>query len=106
MPRQQAGHSRAEKSFRDPRQTFTEEQVRQETARCLGCGATYVDEALCVGCGLCTTRCKFDAISLARVYDSPGAAFEDLKPIVVRTVLKRKVKIAAKKVGRALGLRK
>ncbi len=106
MPRQQAGHTRAEKAFRDPRQTFTEEQVRQETARCLGCGATYVDEALCVGCGLCTTRCKFDAISLVRVYDSPGVAFEDLKPVVVRTILKRKVKIAAKKARRALGLQR
>ena len=45
---------------------FTEEQVKAETARCLGCGATIVDENKCIGCGLCTTRCEFDAIHLLR----------------------------------------
>jgi NADPH-dependent glutamate synthase beta subunit-like oxidoreductase len=103
QPRQKAGHSNGAKAFHDPRMTFSEEQVKKETERCLNCGATVVDEALCVGCGLCTTKCKFEAISLVRVYDSPGAAFEDLKPIVVRQILKRKVKIATKKVSRALG---
>ena len=53
-------------SFSDPRLTLTEEQVRTETARCLGCGATIVDENKCIGCGLCTTRCEFDAIHLLR----------------------------------------
>jgi translation initiation factor RLI1 len=61
-----------------------------------------VDTALCVGCGMCTTKCKFDAISLVRVYDSPGAAFEDLKPIVIKQILTRKVKIAGKKVTRSI----
>ena len=32
------------KSFRDAKETFTEAQVRKETARCLGCGASVVDE--------------------------------------------------------------
>lgn len=31
------------KSFRDAKLTFTEEQVKAETARCLGCGASVVD---------------------------------------------------------------
>ena len=55
------------KSFRDARKTFTEEQVRIETARCLGCGASVVDENKCIGCGVCTTRCEFDAIHLAAI---------------------------------------
>lgn len=54
------------KSFRDAHLTLTEEQVRKETARCLGCGATIVDENKCIGCGVCTTKCAFDAITLHR----------------------------------------
>lgn len=53
-------------SFADPRRTFTEEQVRAEANRCLGCGASYVDPHKCIGCGLCTTKCQFDAIHLVR----------------------------------------
>lgn len=54
------------RSFRDAKQTFTEEQVKIETARCLGCGASVVDENKCIGCGVCTTKCEFDAIRLYR----------------------------------------
>ena len=54
------------RSFRDPKLVFTEAQVKTETARCLSCGASIVDENQCVGCGLCTTRCEFDAIHLHR----------------------------------------
>ena len=54
------------KSFKDAHLTLTEEQVRKETARCLGCGATIVDENKCIGCGVCTTKCEFDAITLRR----------------------------------------
>ena len=43
--------------FRDAKLPFTEEQVKKETARCLGCGATIVDENKCIGCGICTTKC-------------------------------------------------
>lgn len=53
-------------SFRDAHLTLTEEQVKKETARCLGCGATVVDENKCIGCGVCTTKCEFDAITLHR----------------------------------------
>lgn len=59
-------------SFSDNRLPFTEEQVKKEAARCLGCGATIVDLNRCIGCGLCTTRCKFDAIHLTR--DLPHAS--------------------------------
>ncbi|MCD8098380.1 MAG: FAD-dependent oxidoreductase [Lachnospiraceae bacterium] len=53
-------------SFRDVRGTLTPEQVKLETARCLGCGASWVDPNKCIGCGVCTTRCVFDAIHLKR----------------------------------------
>ena len=54
------------KSFRDASTGFTEEQVKAEVARCLGCGASIVDTNRCVGCGVCTTKCEFDAIHLHR----------------------------------------
>lgn len=54
------------KSFKDAKLTFTEEQVKKETARCLGCGASVVDPNKCIGCGICTTKCEFDAIHLNR----------------------------------------
>ena len=54
------------KSFRDAHLTLTEEQVKIETSRCLSCGASVVDENKCIGCGICTTRCEFDAIHLHR----------------------------------------
>lgn len=101
IPRQSASHDKSnhsKESFEDIRGTFTEEQMKKETERCLGCGATVVDEFLCVGCGQCTTKCKFDAVSLVRQYDGEGVAFEDLKPVVIKQVLKRKGKIVVKKV--------
>lgn len=100
LPRQKANHVDAEKSketFKDLRGTFTEEQIKKETERCLSCGSTVVDEFLCVGCGACTTKCKFDAISLVRKYDGEGVAYEDLKPVVIKQILKRKGRIAIKK---------
>ncbi len=56
----------------DTRHTFTEEQVKTECSRCLKCGASIVDANKCIGCGLCTTRCEFDAIHLTR--DNPGCS--------------------------------
>ena len=94
----------AEKTFRDLRGTLTEAQVRAETARCLGCGVTLVDPYMCVGCGQCTTKCKFDAIHLVRRYDGAGVEFTEMKPVVIKQILKRKGKIAIKKVKRALGV--
>ncbi len=60
------------KTFEDLRLPLTEEQVKAEAARCLKCGATVVDTNRCIGCGLCTTRCEFDAIHLTR--DVPEAS--------------------------------
>ena len=64
--RQEAEDHVSEDPFRDTHGTLTEEQVKIETARCLGCGASVVDPNKCIGCGICTTRCEFDAIHLHR----------------------------------------
>ena len=99
--RQMPGYNEAKaKSFSDARVTFTEEQVRKECARCLGCGATKVDSYLCIGCGLCTTKCKFDAIHLKKVRDWHAGAFESLPIKVAEGLVKRGgsiVKSAVKK---------
>ena len=95
--RQLPGYNEAKrKSFGDARLTFTEEQVKKETARCLGCGATKVDSYLCIGCGVCTTKCKFDAIKLVKVRDWHAGAFETM-PIKVAEHLVKKVGRAAAK---------
>ena len=102
MPRQTATHQKTSSLFADQRLTFTEDQVKKETERCLGCGAVVVDEFLCVGCGQCTTKCRFDAISLSRKYDGEGVTLFNLKRAVVPHALKRVVKIAVKKVRKKL----
>ena len=56
-------------SFKDAHKTFTPEQVKIETSRCLSCGVSVVDPHKCIGCGVCTTKCQFDAIHLLR--DTP-----------------------------------
>ena len=66
-PRQRIGYNEAlRRTFQDERVPFTEEQVKKETARCLGCGASIVDPNRCIGCGVCTTKCAFGAITLHR----------------------------------------
>lgn len=95
--RQQPGYN-AEKAntFGDTRVTFTEEQVKKETARCLSCGATKVDEYMCIGCGLCTTKCQFGAISLEKVRDWHAKEFETMPIKVAEHVIKKAGKILAK----------
>lgn len=87
------------KSFRDAHLTLTEEQVKKETARCLGCGATIVDENKCIGCGICTTKCEFDAITLHR--DRPECTTmvtaEDKFKAIIPYQLKRAAKIVTHK---------
>lgn len=89
----------AKTTFNDLRGILTEEQIQQETQRCLGCGATKVDGYLCVGCGQCTLKCKFDAIHLERVHDEAGYEIDDLKKAVIKQMVKRKVKITANKLN-------
>ena len=87
------------KSFRDAKLTFTEEQVKAETARCLGCGASVVDPNKCIGCGICTTKCEFDAIHLNR--DLPECSTmrksEDKLKYILPYGAKQAIKIKFKK---------
>lgn len=104
LPRQRALHvegSKSKETFKDLRTTFTEEQIKKETERCLGCGAVVVDQYQCVGCGVCTTKCKFDAITLVRKYDSAGLEFKEMKPAVIKYAIKRQGRIAVKTVKRS-----
>ena len=91
---------KASETFRDLRMPLTEEQVKAEANRCLKCGATVVDLNQCIGCGLCTTRCEFDAIHLSR--DIPHAAdmhtAEEMMKCVGPYALKRGFKILKRKV--------
>lgn len=82
-------------TYRDLREIFTEEQLKTEASRCLGCGATVVDPNKCIGCGLCTTKCEFDAIHLSR--DLPDASrmtkSEDKLKKILPYMIKREIKI-------------
>lgn len=106
LPRQRSSHvdaNKSKESFRDLRSTFTEEQVKKETERCLGCGVTVVDDFLCVGCGACVIKCKFDAISLVRKYDASSVELSQLRPTIMKHAVKRKGRIAVKKVKNLIG---
>ena len=66
----EAKTSRAKNAaFKDLRGVFTPEQATAEAGRCLGCGVAVVDEYMCVGCAVCTTHCRFDAISMEKISD-------------------------------------
>ena len=97
IPGKKAGIARD--TFEDLRLCLTEEQVKTEAGRCLGCGATTVDTNRCIGCGLCTTKCEFDAIHITR--DVPEASTmyrcEDKAKALLPYVVKRGMKILFKK---------
>jgi len=98
--RQEAGMDEsidAKMSFKDAHLDLTEEQVKIETGRCLGCGASYVDYNKCIGCGLCTTKCEFDAIHLVR--DHPECSTMCVAEDKVGGLLKYSVKRAFKILG-------
>ena len=86
-------------AFSEYHGTLTEEQVRKETARCLSCGASVVDENRCIGCGLCTTKCAFDAIHLYREHPecSTMVKAEDKVGALLPYVIKRGAKMLVKK---------
>jgi len=97
--RQEPGVEPKASAFREYQKTLTEEQVRKETARCLRCGASVVDGNRCIGCGICTTKCAFDAIHLHR--DMPEAAHltvsEDKFSAILPYMIKRGARILVKK---------
>ena len=95
-PRQRVGYNEAlHNTFRDERVAFTAQQVRAETARCLGCGASIVDPNKCIGCGVCTTKCAFDAIHLHREHPecSTMYACEDKMKAILPYMIKRSIRI-------------
>lgn len=89
------------RTFSDLRAVFTEAQIKAEASRCLKCGATTVDTNHCIGCGLCTTRCEFDAIRLEK--DCPDASnmytSEEGGRAIMAYVKKRQARIEAKKTS-------
>ncbi len=100
--RQREGVDREKPAFRDASVALTEEQVKIETSRCLGCGAAVVDPNKCIGCGVCTTRCAFDAVTLHR--DRPECtnmvASEDKYKHILAYAAKRAARIAVKRKGK------
>jgi len=85
--------------------TFTEEQLKKETERCLGCGAVEIDTYMCIGCGMCTTKCKFDAIQLERTYDTVPNTYEKLPVKIAANAIVRTGKIAAATLKESVGRR-
>ena len=105
-PRQRIGYNDAlRRTFKDERVAFTEEQVKAETARCLGCGASIVDPNKCIGCGVCTTKCAFDAIHLHREHPECSTMYrcEDKMKAILPYMVKREIKIkkAARRAKKA-----
>ena len=86
-------------TFRDLSFTLTEEQVKKETSRCLSCGASVVDPNKCIGCGVCTTKCVFDAIHLHR--ELPGASVmhpsEEKLKYIIPNMVKQSIKLKFRK---------
>ena len=100
-PRQKAAGApakEAKKSFKDLRGTLTEEQIRKEAARCLGCGCVVVDEDMCIGCGICTTKCKFDAIHLEKVMDHTSYSYMNTLMTAVGNAPAAASRFVAKKI--------
>ncbi len=86
------------KGFEEVPLLLTEEQVKTETARCLKCGANVVDSNKCIGCGVCTTKCEFDAIHLKRDFPEGTnmVAAEDKFKKMIPYELKRVTKMIGK----------
>ena len=88
-------------AFKDNRRTFSEAEMKAETARCLGCGASVVDPNKCLGCGVCTTKCKFDAVHLIKRTNIESIAYENRKYVLPAYISERKEKIAIRKMNEA-----
>lgn len=101
-PRQRAASgsaAEAKKTFADLRGVLTEEQMKKETERCLGCGAVVVDDYMCIGCGICTTKCKFDAIHLEKVSDYKAGSYMSTLARIAGNVPASIGSIVATKIG-------
>ena len=102
-PRQKPHHpdpEAAKSTFDDLRSPFTEEQMKAECSRCLGCGTAVVDEYMCVGCGICTTKCKFGAIRLEKIHDADNLEYFHTLGRVVTNVPNIGINIVKKHIGK------
>lgn len=90
------------KTMCDERVTFTEEQIKSEASRCLSCGRSIVDPNKCIGCGICTTKCEFDAIHLRRLRPecTHMVPAEDKFKEIIPYAAKRQVKIIKKQLSK------
>ena len=102
IPRQKTGAvdpAKAKGTFKDLREGLSEEQIKKETERCLHCGLSIVDANLCIGCGVCTRRCDFDAIHLERVSETiPAKTWGEFYGRIVKYAAGRAGRIAVKEV--------
>ena len=101
-PRQKAACGSAEearRTFKDLRGDLTEEQIKKEVKRCLGCGCAVIDEDLCIGCGICTTKCKFDAIRLEKTLDNRNKPYYQTLMVAVSNAPATLGRLAKKKLG-------
>ena len=101
-PRQKAACGSAEearRTFKDLRGDLTEEQIKKEVKRCLGCGCAVIDEDLCIGCGICTTKCKFDAIRLEKTLDNRNKPYYQTLMVAVGNAPATLGRLAKKKLG-------
>ena len=87
-------------TMHDDRLVFTEEMVKKEASRCLGCGVSVVDQNKCIGCGLCTTKCEFDAIHLSRDFpeNSTLVNIDKMYMPVAEYAVKRAARIATRSI--------
>ena len=106
MPRQKTGavdSAAAKGTFKDLRQGLSEEQLRKEVERCLQCGLSIVDQKKCIGCGVCTRQCSFDAIHLERIGEtSPVKNWTEFYARAVKYTVARSGRIVAKGVKNIL----
>ena len=74
-------------TMHDDRLVFTEEMVKKEASRCLGCG-------------LCTTKCEFDAIHLSRDFpeNSTLVNIDKMYMPVAEYAVKRAARIAIRSI--------
>lgn len=100
-PRQTPPRAAKAPDFKDDRQTFTEEQLKKETSRCLGCGASVVDANKCLGCGVCTTRCKFDAIHLRKRTNVGSIPYKTRGKVLPEYIAQRQKKIEIRKMSKS-----
>jgi len=89
------------KTMNDDRKVFTEEMIKAEASRCLGCGRSEVDPNKCIGCGICTTKCEFDAIHLERnrPQNSKMIPSEEKYAAMAKYAAQRELKIIKKKLS-------